>query len=771
MRIRLPGGLTLLCVAACTTAPNGPDGVTRAAALLPYQDPSQPVATRVEDLLARMSLDDKLGQMTQADRGYEAPYVDPSEATAVRLGSMLSGGDSGPVPTPTPTAWADTYDAFQRAALATPLHIPLLYGVDAVHGNANVLGATVYPHNLGLGASRDPALVQAIGRATAEEIAATGLDWTYSPVVAVTRDDHWGRVYESFGEIPELPSMMTSLITGLQGDSLASPTSVLATAKHFIGDGGTNGGVDEGETTLSEADLRAIHLPPFRAAVERHVAAVMVSYSSWNGAKAHGHHYLITDLLKGELGYGGIVITDWDGIELLDGHYGFSGDDVRQGVNAGIDVFMITRQYGNFINILRTEVQAGRVSMARIDDANRRILRKKFELGLFERPFADRSLLPLIGSVPHRELARRAVQESQVVLKNEGVLPLRREGLRVFVAGKAADNIGTQCGGWTIKWQGGSGATQPGTSILAGIRRTVAPSSTVSYSIDGSGIDASYDVAIAVIGETPYAEYEGDRTDDLRLDATDQATLARLKASGVPVVTVLVSGRPLDVSREIPSWSAFVASWLPGTEGEGVADVLFGVVAPTGKLPLTWMQTAAQEPINVGDGKVPLFPFGAGLTYAAVPGDVPPLPPRDTDPPPPPPPGFDARATIRAEAFTAQSGTQLEACGEPGCGQDVGWITPGDWLAFDDVDFGSTSPARFQARMASDQSSGFVDVHLDATTGPIIATLPASPTGGWTAWVTRDVALTASATGRHRVVLVFRGPGPDFVNLEWLRFI
>ncbi|RYG84126.1 glycoside hydrolase family 3 protein, partial [bacterium] len=391
-----------------------------------------------------MSLDDKLGQMTQPDRGYRDPRLSPAAVTELRIGSMLSGGDSGPTPS-TAEAWADMYDTYQRAALATPLGIPLLYAVDAVHGHANVYGATVFPHNIGLGASRDPELAERVGHATAEEIAATGLDWTFAPCVAVTRDDHWGRVYESFGEIPEVPTSMTRLITGLQGASLgATPISIMATAKHFIGDGGTKGGDDQGDTLVTEAELRELHLPPFRAAVERGVGAIMASYSSWNGQKMHGHKYLITDVLKGELGFKGVVVTDWDGIELLDGAYGFSPDDVRTSVNAGVDVFMITEQYRNFLALLRAEVEAGRVPMARIDDANRRILTKKFEMGLFERPLADRSTLGTVGSKAHRAIAREAVQKSQVVLKNEGVLPISRSASKVFVAGKIADNVGYQ---------------------------------------------------------------------------------------------------------------------------------------------------------------------------------------------------------------------------------------------------------------------------------------------------------------------------------------
>jgi beta-glucosidase len=644
---------------------------------------------------------------------------------------------------------------YQRAALATPLAIPMLYAVDAVHGDGAVIGATVFPHNIGLGATRDPALVERIGRATALEIAATGLDWTYSPCVAVTRDDHWGRVYESFGEVPEIPSAMTSLISGLQGTSPSSPTSVMATAKHYMGDGGTVSGIDEGETTLSEADLRAIHLPPFREAVRRNVAAVMVSYSSWNGTKMHSNQYLISGVLKGELGFQGIVVTDWDAIELLDGSYGFSAQDVRVGVNAGIDVFMITSQYRNFIDLLRAEVLSGRVSMARIDDANRRILSKKFELGLFERPLADRSLLANVGSAEHRALAREAVQKSQVVLKNErSVLPLSRSMPKLFVAGKSADNIGFQSGGWTVKWQGGDGPIQPGTSILAGIRSTVAAGTQVKFDVNGDGIDSSYAAAIAVVGEKPYAEYEGDRTDALKLDATDLSVLAKLKASGVPTVVVLVSGRPLDVSESVASFPGWIAAWLPGTEGQGVADILFGVVAPSGTLPLTWLHNAAQEPINVGDGKTGLFPFGHGLTYAVTPE-----------------PTRSASELIRAESYNGQQGTQLEACTESGCGKDVGWVSPGDFLFFNDVDFGATSPSSVEARVASGaSSSGTIEFRLDGSSGPILATMPISPTGGWTTWTTKSVPLSGQATGKHRLYLVFSGPGGDFVNLNWLRF-
>lgn len=576
----------------------------------PYLDPHLSVEDRVDDLLDRMSLDDKLGQMTQPERR----YVTPAEITRYRIGSVLSSGGSAPDPN-TPDGWADMYDGFQRAALAGPLHIPIMYGVDAVHGDNNMVGATIFPHDIGLGATRDPALVREIGAATAEEMAGTGVDWNFAPCVCVARNDRWGRTYESFGEVPELPSMMTTIIDGLQGDELGGPTSVLATAKHYVGDGGTEGGDDRGDAKISEKELRAVHLPPFAAAVKRGVGAVMISYSSWNGLKMHRNRYLITDVLKGELGFKGFVVSDYNGIDEIDGKRGFTKDEVAAAVNAGIDMVMVPAEWRRFIDYLRDGVKDGAVPMSRIDDANRRILTKKFELGLFEKPLADRGHLKTIGDAAHRKLARRAVAESQVLLKNDdGVLPLDDDD-KVFVAGRSADDIGMQSGGWTITWQGEPGPITPGTTILDGIRKAADPDATVTYSKDGTGIDSSYDAAIAVVGETPYAEYHGDRTGDLKLDDTDLKTIDRLKAAGVPLIVVLVSGRPLDIAGQLPGWDALVAAWLPGTEGAGVADVLYGDADPRGKLPVTWMRSSDQEPINKGDGKKPLFPFGYGLTY------------------------------------------------------------------------------------------------------------------------------------------------------------
>lgn len=580
---------------------------TAAVARPPYRDPLLPVADRVEDLLARMSLAEKIGQMTQAER-CESDEADVADHL---LGSVLSGGGSVPTPN-TPVGWADMYDGLQRSAARTRLGIPILYGVDAVHGHGNVVGATVFPHNIGLGATRDPDLVREIGAVVAREVTGTGITWNFAPCLGVVRNPRWGRTYESFGELSELPVAMTSYITGLQGPRVGPGPSVMATAKHYLGDGGTDAGDDQGDTRLSEAELRDLHLPPFLAALRANVGSIMVSLSSWNGVRLHGHHYLITEVLKGELGFTGIVVSDWNGIDNIRGRDAFTGEEVRDAVNAGIDMVMVPEEWRRFIAVLHDEVLAGRVPMSRIDDANRRILTKKFEQGLFEHPLTDRSHTARIGCAEHRALARRAVAAGQVVLKNDGALLPLTAG-RIFVAGRAADDIGMQCGGWTISWQGSPGPVTDGTTILEGIRAAAGPAATVTHHRDGHGIDPSYDVAIAVVGEEPYAEDEGDLEGAMGLDPGDLAVIARLRDAGVPVVVVLVSGRPLDIAAELPGWDALVAAWLPGTEGAGVADVLFGAVPASGRLPVTWMRSTEQLPINDGDGQDPLFPLGYGL--------------------------------------------------------------------------------------------------------------------------------------------------------------
>lgn len=665
---RRPAIAAALCaVALSLTGLTGaaPSPEPSSAAALPYRDPSLPVADRVDDLLSRMSLDDKIGQMTQIEKDALVPQ---SDLATYRIGSVLSGGDSTVSPNNART-WADTYDSLQRTALGTPLGIPMIYGIDAVHGHNAVRGATLFPHNIGLGATRDPELVRRIGRAVAEEVAGTGIDWSFAPCLCVARNDRWGRTYESFGEKPELPTSMATFVTGMQGGTLgADPASVLATAKHYLGDGGTTGGVDQGNTELSEAELRAVHLPPFQEAVRRGVGSVMLSYSSWNGVRSHAHEYLVTDVLKGELGFTGFVVSDWAAIDQLDGRSGFTAAEITTAVNAGVDMVMVPHDYEKFLSLLRGEVDAGRIPMARVDDANRRILTKKFQLGLFERPFTDRSFTSGVGSAGHRALAREAVRASQVLLKNDGgVLPLAKNA-KLFVAGKSADDIGNQSGGWTVGWQGRSGPVTEGTTILQGIRAAVTDPSRVTYDRYGNGIDGSYTAAVAVVGETPYAEGRGDRPGGMGLDQEDLQTLARLKASGVPVVVVLVSGRPLDIADRLPDWKALLAAWLPGTEGSGVADVLFGDHVPTGKLPVTWMRSASQQPVNDGDGKTPLFPYGHGLSYGTAP---------DPDPDPDPAPGA---CTAEFRLVSSWSGGyQAEVTVEnTGTGPLTGWSVAWD---------------------------------------------------------------------------------------------
>jgi beta-glucosidase len=561
-----------------------------------------------------MTLAEKIGQMTQVDRN---ALVSPRDLTDFAIGSVLNGGDSLPE-TNNPKGWADMYDALQAGALATRLGIPMIYGTDAVHGHGGVRGAVVFPHNIGLGATRDPALVQAVARVTAQEIAGTGIDWTFAPCIAVPRDERWGRTYEGFGETPELATLLApAAVRGLQEAPLTSPSegasAVLACAKHFLADGGTSGGKDQGNAVISEAELRAIHLPGYAAAVKAGVGSVMVSYSSWNGQKMHGNKALITDLLKGELGFTGFVVTDWEAVNQLPGDY---DAQVAAAINAGIDMVMVPTNYRDFITTMTELVTAGKIPLARVDDAVTRILMQKVRFGLWERPYADRRLTAEIGSKAHREVARRAVRESLVLLKNDGgVLPLRKAA-RINVAGAKADDIGAQCGGWTVGWQGKRGATTPGTTLLAGLRAVAGPGARLTFSGDAAGPDAAAaDVNVVVIGEEPYAEGRGDRSIP-ELTHADEDLVKAVKRAGKPLVLVLLTGRPLIVSAAFDLADAIVIAWLPGTEGAGVADVLYGDATPVGKLPHSWPRELMQLPINVGDKPYdPLYPYGFGLSY------------------------------------------------------------------------------------------------------------------------------------------------------------
>lgn len=617
-----------------------------------YRDASLPVPVRVADLLGRMTLAEKIGQMAQAER--LDVDADPSLITEFGLGSLLSGGGSVPEPN-TPEAWADMVDRYQAAALETRLGIPLLYAVDSVHGHANLDGATVFPHNIGLGATRDPELVQRIGHITAEETRATGPQWAFAPCLCPARDDRWGRTYESFGEDPELVASMATAIAGLQGGpgELADPDRVLASAKHFAGDGLTSYDeslagtgaypIDQGVAEVDRATFEELAVAPFRPAVETYdVGSVMPSFSSvdWtedglgDPIKMHANRELITDLLKGEMGFDGIVVSDWRAIRQLPGDY---RQQVRTSVLAGVDVFMEPIQAPNnpsgwdeLIPTLTDLVESGEVPVSRIDDAVSRILTKKFELGLFEQPFTDRTHLDEVGSAEHRAVAREAVQKSQVVLRNRrGTLPLR-PARPVYVAGSNADSIGNQAGGWTITWQGGSETDIPGTTVLDGIREQAR---RVTFSEDASRTVPRGAVGVVVVGETPYTEGFGDvggpqwaydpadagvprQPQTMTLDETDREAVRTVCKAAVKCAVVVVSGRPLVIEPGLLRHvDALQAAWLPGSEGAGVADVLFGEAPWTGTLPVTWPRSLDQEPINVGDADYdPLFAYGAGIT-------------------------------------------------------------------------------------------------------------------------------------------------------------
>ncbi len=610
---------------AQSPAPTAAPGAT-------YRDASQPIDARVEDLLALMALDEKIGQMTQVENN----SITPEEVTKYAIGSVLTGGD-GISQNNTLAEWTAFVKRYEDAALKTRLGIPLIYGIDSVHGIAHVNGATVFPHNIGLGATRDAELVRKIGQATAEEMLAAGIAWNFGPVVAVPQDIRWGRTYEGFSEDAALVTELSSAyIEGFQ-EGVKTPSGETlhagATAKHYIGDGGTTFGtstqvepkrylLDQGDMRLDEAAVRSLFLPPYKAAVDNGVMSVMVSFSSWNAVKMHANKHAISDLLKGELGFKGIVVSDWGGIDQISNDYDSA---VITAINAGIDVNMVPQDYRRFITAMKKAVDSDAISQERIDDAVRRILRAKMELGLFEHPYGDLSLAKAVGSQAHRELARQAVRESLVLLKNDnGALPIAKDAKAIFVAGSNADSVGAQLGGWSLTWLGSADAqVTGGTSILQAIKDAVAPGAKVIYDRAGQ-FKGNADVGIVVAGEAPYAEGMGD-TAGLSLSWEDIAAITRMRAQVDKLIVVLVSGRPMTITRQFQSADAWVAAWLPGTEGAGVTDVLFGDLPFTGRLPYTWPRSNAQLPINQRNiaGKqgcdAPLFPLGYGLVAGAEP--------------------------------------------------------------------------------------------------------------------------------------------------------
>ncbi|KAG7960338.1 hypothetical protein I3843_10G117600 [Carya illinoinensis] len=617
-------GLLLLCFWAAFTE----------AEFMKYKDPKQPLSVRIKDLMSRMTLEEKIGQMVQIDRSVASAEV----TKKYFIGSVISGGGSFPAKDASAETWINMVNEFQKGCLSTRLGIPMIYGTDAVHGNGLVYKATIFPHNVGLGATRqehpqDPELVKRIGAATALENRATGFTHVFAPSVAVCRDPRWGRCYESFSEDPKIVQSMTEIVSGLQGDIptkspkgvpfVAGKYKVAACAKHYVGDGGTKDGVNGNNTEIDRHGLLSIHMPGYYSSIIKGVATIMVSYSSWNGIKMHANNDLIAGFLKNTLRFRGFVLSDWQAIDRIPSefHANYS-HSIQTGIQAGIDMVMVPYNYTEFIDGLTYQVKNKLIPMSRIDDAVKRILRVKFVMGLFENPLADFSLVNQLGSQEHRELAREAVRRSLVLLKNgesadKPLLPLPKKASNILVAGSHADNLGYQCGGWTIEWQGLSGNNlTSGTTILKAIENTIDPMTKVVYkeNPDVEYVKSNqFSYAIVVVGEHPYAESLGDSL-DLTIPDPGPSTITNV-CEAVKCVVVIISGRPVVIQPYISSIDALVAAWLPGSEGQGVADVLFGDYGFTGKLPRTWFKTVHQLPMNVGDPHYdPLFPFGFGLT-------------------------------------------------------------------------------------------------------------------------------------------------------------
>ncbi|KAF8369512.1 hypothetical protein HHK36_032469 [Tetracentron sinense] len=634
-RISIPlmGILFLCCWAAMAEAE-----------YMKYKDPKQHMNVRIRDLMNRMTLGEKIGQMTQMDRTVTTVEIMKNYS----IGSLLSGGGSVPFPQATAEDWVNMVNEFQNGSLSSRLGIPMIYGIDAVHGHNNVYKATIFPHNIGLGATRqyskhtestqlrlvgDPELVKRIGAATALEVRATGIPYVFAPCIAVCRDPRWGRCYESYSEDHKIVQEMTEIISGLQGELpansrkgvpyVAGKNKVAACAKHFVGDGGTTKGINENNTVIDRPGLLSIHMPAYYNSIIKGVSTVMVSYSSWNGEKMHSNHNLVTRFLKDTLKFRGFVISDWQGIDRITSpphsNYTYS---VLSGIQAGIDMVMVPLNYTEFIDDLTYLVKNNFIPMSRIDDAVRRILRVKFSMGLFENPLADLSLANELGSQAHRDLAREAVRKSLVLLKNgenadSPLLPLPKKASRILVAGSHANNLGYQCGGWTITWQGLSGNNHTtGTTILSAITAAVDPSTEIVFAEnpDSDFVKSNnFSYAIVVVGEHTYAETDGDSL-NLTMADPGQTTISNVCGS-VKCVTIVISGRPVVIEPYVASMDALVAAWLPGTEGQGVTDVLFGDYEFTGKLSRTWFKNVDQLPMNVGDSHYdPLFPFGFGLT-------------------------------------------------------------------------------------------------------------------------------------------------------------
>lgn len=591
------------------------------------------IEKHIDELLKRMTVEEKVGQVIQP----EWKSISPAEVAQFHIGSIENGGGAVPGGNKHSSVqdWVNLIEPYYEASvdpLRNRVIIPLIWASDAVHGHNNVYGATLFPHNIGLGAAHDPDLIRRIGEVTAAEVRSTGMDWSFSPTIAVARDDRWGRTYESYSEDPKIVAQYAAaMVIGLEGSgsTFLDKQHVISTAKHFLGDGSTDGGRDQGDSLASEAELIQLHAAGYAQAIDAGTQSIMASYNSWHGVKMHANQALLTDVLKGQMGFDGFIMGDWNAHGQIPG---CTNADCAQAFNAGVDIFNAPQDWKALYANLAREVNDGSISKARLDDAVRRILRVKMRMGVFDEPAPNKrpETYQPIGTSAHRAIARQAVRESLVLLKNNGVLPIKPNAT-VLIAGDGADNIAMQAGGWTLSWQGADNGPHdfPGaTSIYEGLKSEIdAAGGEALLSPDGTA-PQKVDVAIVVFGETPYAEMMGDQRDvALHHDnAESLEIIKKLKAQGTPVVAVTLSGRPLYVNQQINAADAFVEAWLPGSEGEGVADVLTGKNDFTGKLSFSWPKRPDQTPLNVGDATYdPQFPYGFGLSYA-VPGQTRTLP-------------------------------------------------------------------------------------------------------------------------------------------------
>ncbi len=742
---------------------------------------TQDVESTVASILSSMTTAEKVGQMVQAEIG----NVTPNQARDWNLGSVLNGGGSWPNGQYSTVAdWVALADSFYEASTDTSdggAGIPLIWGTDAVHGHNNVIGATIFPHNIGLGATNNPQLMREIGEITALEVAATGIDWVFAPTLAVVRNDTWGRTYEGYSEDPEIVRAYAGeIVKGLQGegDNLFGPANVIATAKHFVGDGGTENGIDQGNTVVSEDVLRNVHSQGYFSALEAGAQTVMASYNSWNGSKLHGSQYLLTDVLKQQMGFDGFVIGDWNGHGQVPG---CSDDQCAEAIMAGVDMIMVPIAWQPLIQNTISQIENGTIPMSRINDAVSRILRVKMRAGYAnkvkpsERLHANNS--SLIGAPAHRAVARQAVRESLVLLKNsDNILPLDRN-LDVLVAGNAANDIGKQSGGWSVSWQGLTNSNNSfpgGTSIYQGIQSVVnSAGGSTRLSASGSYSGSKPDVAIVVFGEPPYAEGAGDLS-NIEYQAgnkSDLALLESLKAQNIPVISIFVTGRPLWVNKELNASNAFVAAWLPGSEGAGIADVIFKTANGeinhdfTGKLSFSWPKTTNQLILNRGDENYdPLFAYGFGLGYQDTDtlGDN-----LDTTN------NGNGQAdiihtvpgTIEAEQFSAMYGIQTETStdsgGGTGGGVNIGYVDVGDWLEYS-IDVQTAGTYTIEYRIASlGGSDGFTTL----INGSQIDQQWVPNTGDWQSWTTKSAAVNLQTGSQTLRINAMGGAW----NMNWIR--